>query len=56
MNLHAIDMGIILLYLVVVIVIGVLIQKKASEGITSYFLGGRNLPWYLLGVSNASSM
>ncbi len=56
MNLHAIDLGIILLYLVVVVVIGILIRKKASEGIASYFLGGRKLPWYILGVSNASSM
>ncbi|MBN1907846.1 MAG: Na+:solute symporter [Deltaproteobacteria bacterium] len=56
MNLHAIDIGIIIGYLVIVIVIGVLIRKKASEGITSYFLGGRNMPWYLLGLSNASSM
>jgi Na+/proline symporter len=56
MNLHAIDLIIILLYLLLVIVIGLLIQKRASEGITNYFLGGRNLPWYLLGLSNASSM
>jgi Na+/proline symporter len=56
MNLHAIDVAIILLYVVIVIIIGLMIRKKASEGITSYFLGGKNLPWYLLGVSNASSM
>ena len=56
MNLHPIDLGIILAYVVVVIIIGILISKKASEGITNYFLGGKNLPWYLLGVSNASSM
>lgn len=56
MNLHAIDLGIILLYLIVVVMIGVLIRKKASGGITNYFLGGRNIPWYILGVSNASSM
>ncbi|MGD9159287.1 MAG: Na+:solute symporter [Desulfobacteraceae bacterium] len=56
MNLHVIDLGIILLYLIVVVMIGILIRKKASGGITSYFLGGRNIPWYILGVSNASSM
>lgn len=56
MNLHAIDLGIILLYLVVVVIVGIMIRKKASGGITSYFLGGRNIPWYVLGVSNASSM
>ncbi|MFC1838639.1 sodium:solute symporter family protein [Thermodesulfobacteriota bacterium] len=56
MNLHPIDMGIILLYLIVVVMVGILIRKKASGGLTSYFLGGRNIPWYILGVSNASSM
>ena len=56
MNLHAIDLGIILLYLIVVVMIGILIRKKASKGITNYFLGGKNIPWYILGVSNASSM
>ncbi len=56
MNLHAIDLGIILLYLIVVVMVGVLIRKKASGGITNYFLGGKNIPWYILGVSNASSM
>ena len=56
MNLHPIDIGIILLYLVTVVAIGLLIRKRASEDITSYFLGGRQMPWYVLGVSNASSM
>ncbi|MBN2419057.1 MAG: Na+:solute symporter [Deltaproteobacteria bacterium] len=56
MNLHAIDLGIILLYLIVVIMIGILIRKKASQGITNYFLAGKNIPWYVLSVSNASSM
>jgi SSS family solute:Na+ symporter len=56
MNLHAIDLGIILFYLVTVVIIGIMIRKKASKGIMSYFLGGRNLPWYVLGLSNASSM
>jgi len=56
MNLHPIDIGIILTYLVSVVLIGIYIRKKASEGIDSYFLGGRNIPWYVLGVSNASSM
>lgn len=56
MNLHAIDLGIILFYLVAVVIIGIMIREKASKGIMSYFLGGRNLPWYVLGLSNASSM
>ena len=56
MNLHYIDLGIIILYLIATIIIGYWVSKRASKSIQSYFLGGNSLPWYLLGVSNASGM
>jgi len=56
MNLHYIDLGIILIYLVATIFIGYWVSKRASQSIKSYFLGGNSLPWYLLGISNASGM
>ena len=28
----------------------------ASKSLSSYFLGGNAIPWYMLGVSNASGM
>ncbi|MBN2091513.1 Na+:solute symporter [candidate division KSB1 bacterium] len=56
MNLHAIDVGIILAYLVIVIGIGFWISRKAGSSIDSYFLGNNTMPWYVLGISNASSM
>ena len=46
-----IDLAIIAVYLVVVLVAGVLLTRMASEDIDSYFLGGHNMPWWLLGVS-----
>jgi Na+/proline symporter len=36
--------------------IGVYFKKRASQGVSSYLLGGNELPWYLLGLSNASGM
>jgi Na+/proline symporter len=42
--------------LVASVFIGFWISKKASKDIHSYFLGGNSLPWWLLGVSNASGM
>jgi Na+/proline symporter len=54
--LHAIDVGIILGYLVVVLGIGFLISKRAGTSLDSYFLGNNSMPWYVLGISNASSM
>jgi len=56
MQLHFIDISIIILYLVSIVAVGFLISKKASKNIDSYFLGGKSIPWYILGVSNASGM
>lgn len=56
MNLHPIDLGIIFLYLITTIFIGYRFSKRASKDISSYFLGENRLPWYMLGISNASGM
>ena len=56
MNLHAIDLLIIGAYLTATIVIGFWISKRAARSIRSYFLGGNTIPWYVLGVSDASGM
>ena len=56
MQLHPIDISIIILYLVSTVVVGFLISKRASKNMDSYFLGGKSIPWYILGVSNASGM
>jgi Na+/proline symporter len=56
MQLHWIDIGIIILYLIATIFVGFWVSKRASRDIKSYFLGGNTLPWYMLGVSNASGM
>ena len=54
--LHPIDVSIVIAYIVFVVVAGVMLSKRASKNLESYFLGGRSVPWYVLGVSNASSM
>lgn len=56
MQLHFIDISIIILYLVSTVAVGFYISKKASKNIDSYFLGGKSIPWYILGISNASGM
>ena len=56
MELHVIDIGIIVAYILSTIFIGFYISKKASKDLNSYFLGGNTIPWYILGVSNASGM
>lgn len=49
-------MSIIVLYLFATIFLGIYMSKRASKGLDSYFLGDRSIPWYILGVSNASGM
>lgn len=56
MQLHYIDISIIFLYLILTVFVGFLISKRASKNMDSYFLGGKTIPWYILGVSNASGM
>lgn len=56
MQLHVLDIGIIVTYLISTVVIGVILSRKAAKGIDSYFLAGRQLPWYVLSVSHASGM
>jgi SSS family solute:Na+ symporter len=56
MKLHALDLAIIVIYFVAVILIGLWVSRRGSKDLNSYFLGGKTLPWYLLGISNASGM
>lgn len=56
MNLSWIDIVIIVLYLGGVLALGLYISKKASKDLNSYFLAGKRIPWWALGVSNASGM
>ncbi len=56
MNLRALDLAIIVGYFVAVILIGLWVSRRGSKDLNSYFLGGKSLPWYLLGISDASGM
>jgi len=55
MNLKRIDLTIVAVYLVMVAMVGFVIRKKASSGVEHYFLTGRNLPWWVLGIAGCSS-
>jgi len=55
-NLTTIDLVLISGYIAATLVIGFYIAKRASRSIRNYFLGGNEIPWYALGVSNASGM
>lgn len=54
--LSSIDILIILLYLVTIVIIGLILRKRAQRSKDDYLLGGKSIPWYMLGLSNASGM
>lgn len=56
MKLSLVDLGIILFYFVLTLAFGFWISRRASANVRSYFLGGNSIPWYFLGLSNASGM
>lgn len=53
--MHLLDYLIVAVYLVAMVVVGLVLQRRASAGIDSYFLGNRKLPWWVLGVSGMAS-
>ena len=54
--MHIVDVAIIILYIILTLGVGVWVSKKASAGLDSYFLGGKTIKWYYLGLSNGSGM
>ena len=51
MNLSNLDYGIIISFFMLSLFIGFWVSKKAGKNTSEYFLSGRNMPWWLLGVS-----
>ncbi len=51
MNLNTTDWLIILGFFVILISIGIYASRSAGKGYNEFFLSGRNMPWWLLGVS-----
>ncbi|HEX9600061.1 MAG TPA: sodium:solute symporter family protein [Mariniflexile sp.] len=54
--MNIIDVSIILGYILLTVGVGIWISKKASVGLDEYFLGGKSIKWYYLGLSNGSGM
>jgi len=50
-----VDYGIVVVYLLGMILIGLYFQRRASSNIDSYFLGKRTIPWWALGASGMAS-
>ena len=53
--MHTVDYIIISIYLTLIVLVGLYLQKKASKDIDSFFLGNRKIPWWALGASGMAS-
>ncbi len=51
MILQGVDWVIIFAYFLLSLIVGVAFSKKAGSSTSEFFLSGRNMPWWLLGVS-----
>ncbi|MCU0324444.1 MAG: Na+:solute symporter [Spirosomaceae bacterium] len=50
------DFIVIIIYLLIVSSIGIILRNRAKKSKNDYMLGGKTLPWWMLGISNASGM
>jgi len=53
--MHALDITIIVLYFLLMIAVGWYVAKLAARNPESYFLAGKSLPWWMIGIAHGSS-
>jgi len=55
MNLHPVDIAILISYVIGILSLGFILQRRASKGIEEYFLAGRRLHWLVISISASVS-
>ena len=53
--MSSLDITIIIVYLLAVTAVGIAVSRKSSGSLKDYFLGGRSIPWYILGLSGMAN-
>lgn len=51
MHLATLDWVLIISFFVIFLIIGIVVAKKSGKNTQEFFLSGRNMPWWLLGIS-----
>jgi SSS family solute:Na+ symporter len=51
MKLEVIDWTILIIFFIILLSIGFFASKRAGKSVNDFFLSGRNMPWWLLGIS-----
>ena len=50
MKLEALDWSFVIAFFAVTLTIGLLVAKRWGKNVSEYFLSGRAMPWWLLGM------
>lgn len=50
-DLSTLDFALIITFFVITLFIGIYVSKRSGKSAAEYFLSGRNMPWWLLGIS-----
>jgi Na+/proline symporter len=53
--MHALDITIVVLYFLLMVAVGWIVAKLAARNPESYFLAGKSLPWWMIGIAHGSS-
>ena len=51
MHLAIVDWVVIALFFIITMIVGLMVSRKSGTSSSEFFLGGRSMPWWLLGVS-----
>jgi Na+/proline symporter len=53
--LSPLDWGVVLLYLIISLALGLYLSRRGSRSLADFFVSGRSLPWWLAGTSMAAT-
>ena len=53
--MHALDLAIVVAYFILMVAVGWVVARLAARNPESYFLAGRSLPWWMIGIAHGSS-
>lgn len=53
--MHPLDIAIVVAYLLMMVAVGWIVAKMAARNPESYFLAGKSLPWWMIGIAHGSS-
>ncbi len=54
-QLSQIDLIIVVTYLLLIFVAGIWLTRRAGRSVDDFFVGGRQMPWWLIGISMAAT-